>query len=104
MARCLSPGLSAHCTQEQMLRLLQAWDPLRTRPGLLDTASGLADDLRPQASQRHPTSRGFVFSGRQGRGEEGGMGGLHTWWQTWAIDMHLFPAQMIQPGCCWGWA
>lgn len=33
----------------------------------------------------------------------GRQGSLCMWQQIWAIDFHLFPAQMIQAGCCWGW-
>lgn len=78
-----------------MHRLLQPWGPLMRdlvswtqHVGLQMTSDPRpprADPLYPQAS----FSQAVVLRG----------GG----WQIWAIDLHLFPAQMIQAGCCWGW-
>lgn len=66
----------------------------------LDSALRLQVASACRLVQGHAMTHGFVFLEQQQCGEEGGQSSLHTWRQIWAIDLHLFPAQMIQAGCC----
>lgn len=87
MARCHSAGFSVDRTWTGMPRLLQAPGPTEDKPSPPDTARGVADGPDPQASQRHPTCHGFVFSGWQCRGEG----------EAWAASTH---GSIFRPPIC----
>lgn len=96
-------GLSAHCTlRSGCLGSLQPWGPVG--PGLLDTARGLQMTSDPRPPRADPLYPQALFSQGGSAEEEGGMAASTCGWQNLAApDLHLFPAQMIQAGCCWGW-
>ena len=69
VTRNLSPGLSAHCTQEQMPRLLQPWGPLMRDLVSWTQHVGLQMTSDPRPPRADPLYPQALFS--QGGSAEG---------------------------------